>query len=69
MQKWEYVIVEWYGTTERIDELRLDGEVIADWNNQSVPALLAQLGENGWELGAAYPGGETVRMIFKRLVE
>lgn len=67
VQNWEYVVVEWRGTTERIDDLRMDGETVDDWDNQSFPELLRQFGDNGWELAAVYPGGTHVRMIFKRV--
>ncbi|HEX2171141.1 MAG TPA: hypothetical protein VHL09_01680 [Dehalococcoidia bacterium] len=66
VQNWEYVVVEWRGATERIEELRMDGEAVDDWENQSLPELLKQFGDNGWELASVYPGGSFVRMIFKR---
>lgn len=66
MQLWEYAVVEWRGTTERIDELRYDGELISDWGHEGLPELLRQFGDTGWELASVYPGNPYVRMIFKR---
>lgn len=66
MQQWEYIVIEWRGTTEQVAELRLDGQTIDDWEKHSLPELLNEVGTSGWEMVTVYPGGSHVRMVFKR---
>jgi|WetSurSiteA1Bulk_404760.scaffolds.fasta_scaffold06650_5 hypothetical protein len=47
MQKWEYTTIWW---SSGLDEVRIDGELVAKGESALALPFIQQLGEQGWEL-------------------